>query len=108
MLSLTFFFPFPQLNKLELHDIEEGQSELPVLTSEELDEVATSALQVEAGRIHARMKDMNVDLGAIKEFKRKVRGHPPVSIFTCSLLNTFLNQTVDVGDSLNAIFISIK
>ncbi|KAG8173679.1 hypothetical protein JTE90_017817, partial [Oedothorax gibbosus] len=57
--------------KLELHDIGEGETELPVLSPEELDDVATSSLQYEVGRIQSKMKDMKVDLSSIAEFKKK-------------------------------------
>ncbi|KAG8180032.1 hypothetical protein JTE90_026634 [Oedothorax gibbosus] len=61
-----------QISKLELHDIGEGETELPVLSPEELDDVATSSLQYEVGRIQSKMKDMKVDLSSIAEFKKKV------------------------------------
>ncbi|GBM50318.1 Structural maintenance of chromosomes protein 4 [Araneus ventricosus] len=60
-----------QLSKLELHDVEDGPTELPILTDEEINGISINSLRYEIGEIQNEMKGMNPDLGAIAEFKRK-------------------------------------
>ncbi|CAL1275385.1 unnamed protein product [Larinioides sclopetarius] len=60
-----------QLSKLELHDVEDGPTELPILTVEEINAITVNSLRYEIGEIQNEMKGMNPDLGAIAEFKRK-------------------------------------
>ncbi|GFR00649.1 structural maintenance of chromosomes protein 4 [Trichonephila clavata] len=60
-----------RLSKLELHEVEDGPTELPTLTDEEINEISLSSIQCEIGDIQNRMQGMNPDLGAIAEFKRK-------------------------------------
>ncbi|XP_015924685.1 structural maintenance of chromosomes protein 4 isoform X2 [Parasteatoda tepidariorum] len=60
-----------QLSKLELQQIEDESTELPVLTSEELDEVNVNKMNYKIGELQSRVKEMNPDLRAIEEFKKK-------------------------------------
>ncbi|GIZ00639.1 structural maintenance of chromosomes protein 4 [Caerostris extrusa] len=60
-----------KLSKLELHETEEGPIALPILTGEEINAVSLTSVHIEIGEIKNQIKDMNPDLGAIAEFKRK-------------------------------------
>ncbi|GFS60645.1 structural maintenance of chromosomes protein 4 [Nephila pilipes] len=60
-----------RLSKLELHDIEEGPTELPTLADEEICDISLNSIQCEIGDVQNQMQGMNPDLGAIAEFKRK-------------------------------------
>lgn len=68
-MKILFWF---KLSKLELHDIEEGPTELPVLTEEEINDTNIGSVYCEVSAVQNQMKGMNPDLGAIAEFKRKV------------------------------------
>ncbi|XP_054714087.1 structural maintenance of chromosomes protein 4-like [Uloborus diversus] len=59
------------LRKLELYKIEDESTELPVLSDEEIKSVSINPMNFKKGQLQEKIKNMNPDLTAIAEYKRK-------------------------------------